>query len=72
MQATALPQGQRTSEAAKQAGVAPMLDASTAQEQEEQPEEGAENALDSVLDGDDDEDVDLGSDEVGMDVASVL
>lgn len=72
MQATALPQGQGTSEAAKQAGVAPMLDASTAQEQEEQPEEGAEDALDSVLDGDDDEDVDLGSDEVGMDVASVL
>ena len=75
VQATAMPQDQEASEAAKQDAVAPMMDASTAERQEEHADEGAEDALDSALDMDDvdgEEDVDLGFDEVGMHVATLL
>lgn len=70
-----MPQGQGASEAAKQEAAAPMLDASTAEAQEEQAGGGAEDALDSALDmddGDGGDDADLEFDEVGVHVTSLL
>lgn len=72
MQPSAMPQGRGASAAAKQDSAAPMLDASTAEAQEEQADGGAESAPDSALDMDDDDDggddVDLKFDEVGVHV----
>ncbi|KAL3158655.1 hypothetical protein ABBQ32_011398 [Trebouxia sp. C0010 RCD-2024] len=72
---SAMPQGRGASAAAKQDSAAPMLDASTAEAQEEQADGGAESAPDSALDMDDDDDggddVDLKFDE-GDDEEEVL
>ena len=62
MQAAPLSQGQFASEGTKQEAVTTAPEASTTEEQEDQPAEAADDALGSALD-DGDDDVDLGYDE---------
>lgn len=73
MQASPAPQRQGTGEVSKQEAVATALETSTAVEQaEEEAAGGADDALDSGLEVDDD-DADLAFDEeVGMHVVTLL